>query len=243
MNQSSSESAWQVIYSFNCQRDISLRVLKKDKYYYIDVRKFNDNVPTKIGVCATLNDAIEIYRKLKEIDDSVEFVNVHAKKTTISISKGTAWITKGDNRIYLDRRVYKNFRVYLYIALQRILMPQKEDQKEFAEQLMAVCLMSWFKKNYTSGLFGFGYKTIEEKHFGEDAKKIAEDPSVFFAKFSAEAATFGIKEELVEKMCTSDWIENFVRTKLYPIYTDVDFENTELLLYFDLIQGCDLLIC
>ena len=49
------------------QERIFLGLLSKGNYKSIDFRRFNGERPTRNGVCLNITDAVELWRKLKDV--------------------------------------------------------------------------------------------------------------------------------------------------------------------------------
>ena len=119
-----SNDDWKIVYSFDCCRDVTMRILSKGRCQYIDVRKFYKKKPTKFGVCLNLMDSIELYRKLQNIDGD-DFLSL--AKASCKITNKTGFLVKGDKKVFMDRKVWSMFNKYLFVGLQMILLPEKDE--------------------------------------------------------------------------------------------------------------------
>lgn len=221
-----SSEAWNTLHAFDCNKEISMRVLSKGKFNYIDVRKFFKNKQTRFGVCLNLHDAIDLYNKLQNAKKNSEFISL--SKASLKILNGTAFIAKGENKLFLDREGWKNFRKLLYIGLQMILLPDKDEkeQVDFAKRLMAAWLERHFNK-ISSKLFSF-YTESDKDKFEKVKETVTSNPIGAVGGFGMVARQFGISQSLIANMVTSEWLGNFILNDLYDIYAQEDYDESSV---------------
>ena len=166
---------WQTLEKFNCKKDIFLRMIFKDTYKYIYVRRFNGERHSRNGVCLNIGDSIELFRKLKE-SPAGSNATISLRKASVEVRYCSAWTIKGENKVFLSEISRTLVKIYLYAALQMVLIPQLDGQDEFASKLIAGCLAANPFKRSFPGTFGYAGIDMKREDLASEAANIRERP-------------------------------------------------------------------